>query len=528
LTDLPPSKAPSPDAPAADAAVIRSALDAVAAALVIVDARRRIVRANPAAARLLRRRPQTLDGQPAADLAGPSEAARLDRLIDRCIARRRGGRFGLKLTGGDGTPLEIAADATVFEAPSGAGAHLAVSLTDIGPRRRMEAEWRSAGERASRASRAKTAFLANVSHELRTPLNAILGFTDILRLELFGPLGTDRYRGYARDIHDSAAHLLALVDDLLDLSKIEAGATVLDEATVDVPILLGDVARMLEGQAAARGIVLEHETQDGLPPVRADRRMLRQVLLNLLGNAIKYSDAEERVGLSALRLADGGLAIVVSDTGIGIAVADQERALRPYGRIGPRLDSRGAGLGLPLAKALIERHGGRLFLNSDVGAGTSIFVTLPADRVIDTGDDPLRTFTEPQPMLQAVGGLTVARFVGREMDEIESLKAEDLDRLPVGAIKLDATGRVLSYNATESRFSGLSPRAVLGRDFFRDIAPCTAGSVFEQTFRDGMARGKLDALLEYVFSFPGRPMRVAVHMRTGREPGVAWLFVRWI
>ncbi|NBC23343.1 MAG: PAS domain-containing protein, partial [Gammaproteobacteria bacterium] len=380
--------------------------------------------------------------------------------------------------------------------------------------------------RAGRASQAKNAFLANVSHELRTPLNAILGFSDILKEELFGPLGV-RYRGYAGDINASASHLLGLVDDLLDLSKIEAGATELEEQTVALPDLLDDVARMLAPDADRAGVTIEAQAQASLPAVSADRRQLRQVLINLVGNAIKYSPPGEVVRLSALLLADGGMAMVVTDTGIGIAVADQERAMTPYGRIGGRLDSRGAGLGLPIAKAMIERHGGRMFLNSDLGAGTSVFVTLPADRVVGHSL-PGEAFADPVTLSDPVAGLKVRSFAGHDLDEIEALAPDNLDRLPVGVIRLDREGRVLSYNAVESHYSGLKPATVIGRDFFREIAPCTAGSVFERTFREGMAAGKLDALLEYVFAFPGRPMRVAVQMRSGRDPDTAWIFVRWV
>jgi len=258
------------------------------------------------------------------------------------------------------------------------------SLLEITERKRAERGMRAAMEQAEAASRAKTSFLANVTHELRTPLNAIIGFTDIMRSEMFGPLGSQRYAGYLRDVQDSAYLLLQHIEDILDVSKAEAGKLELDEDAVELKPLLQSCLRMVEGRARAGNVRLVDDAPADLPPLRADARRVRQIVLNLLSNAVKFTPEGGRVELSARLDPDGAIVITVADTGIGMNEDEIVRALEPFvqlDRSGPRRQE-GTGLGLPLCKQLIELHDGELHLGSALGEGTVATARFPAGRTL--------------------------------------------------------------------------------------------------------------------------------------------------
>lgn len=239
-----------------------------------------------------------------------------------------------------------------------------------------------AREAAAAANRAKSRFLAMMSHELRTPLNAIMGFSEIIRSESLGPVGLEDYREFAGDIYTSGAHLLVLINDLLDLAKVESGVVVLREEPVDVGALLDECVRIVAGADAWRGVAITAEPAERLPRLFADRQKLRQALLNLLANAAKFTPEGKSVAATAYAGPDGGVVLEVVDEGIGIAPDDLERALEPFVQIDSALSraQEGAGLGLPLSKQLIELHGGALELESVVGAGTTARIRMPADR----------------------------------------------------------------------------------------------------------------------------------------------------
>jgi PAS domain S-box-containing protein len=250
-----------------------------------------------------------------------------------------------------------------------------------------------AKELSDLANRAKSEFLANMSHELRTPLNSILGFSEIIKDQLFGNT-FDKYIDYARDIFNSGTLLLALINDILDLAKIEAGRMELYEEIVDVSCLIEAVILLLREEVAAANLRLETKIVAGLPPVRADQRRLKQILLNLLSNSIKFTPAGGSISIAAApRSEDGDLEIVIRDTGIGIARQDISKALEPFGQIENSLirSHAGTGLGLPLVKALTELHGGTVAITSRVGHGTEVVVTLSRERLVvgrpATGDD---------------------------------------------------------------------------------------------------------------------------------------------
>jgi PAS domain S-box-containing protein len=255
--------------------------------------------------------------------------------------------------------------------------------TDITDSKRREAAVLEAKEAAELASRAKSTFLANMSHELRTPLNAVIGFAELIGLQVNGPVGHDRYLEYARDIRVSGEHLLILINDILDLSRIEAGAVELNEDDIACAELIDSCARLIAGQAARAGLALEVAPADGLPAIRGDRRRLLQVLINLLSNAVKFTPKGGRIRLWSEQRPDGGLAFCVSDTGIGMSAEGIVEALTPFKQLDNCLARRyeGAGLGLPLAKNLVELHGGRLELASEVGCGTTAGCWLPPERV---------------------------------------------------------------------------------------------------------------------------------------------------
>jgi PAS domain S-box-containing protein len=263
-----------------------------------------------------------------------------------------------------------------------------IALALVGAeRRRAEAALLEAKETAELANRAKSEFLANMSHELRTPLNAVIGFSEMIALETLGPVGNPRYLEYARDITESGGHLLAVISDILDMSKIEAGRLDLDERPVDLRAMVARTRGMVQARADAGGITLETELPPGLPPVLVDERRMKQVLLNLLSNAVKFTEPGGRVTVAAVPGRDGGMDITVTDTGIGIAPGDLSKVLTPFGQIESALSRRfeGTGLGLPLSKAIVELHGGRLLLDSRPGQGTTVTIHLPAARVAGRG-----------------------------------------------------------------------------------------------------------------------------------------------
>jgi len=240
-------------------------------------------------------------------------------------------------------------------------------------------------DKAELANRTKSEFLAGMSHELRTPLNAIIGFSEIIDKESLGPVGNPQYREYASHIHASGQHLLELINDVLDISKIEADAVELQEEDINLAGTIRSCVTMIKERAQKSGIVLITDNiDDTVPLLRADPRRLKQIFINLMSNAVKFTEAGGTVTITSWYNSDNGYAIQVKDTGIGIAADDIPKALARFQQIDGRLsrEFEGTGLGLPLTKALVELHGGSLDLQSEIGNGTIVTVRLPAERCV--------------------------------------------------------------------------------------------------------------------------------------------------
>jgi signal transduction histidine kinase len=266
----------------------------------------------------------------------------------------------------------------------GRGRYLVGVISDITERKRIEKDLFAAKVQAEDANRAKTQFLANISHELRTPLNAVIGFSEIIKNELLGAIDEQRYREYAEDIHRSGAHLLQLINDILDLTKVEAGKYDLNEEVCDVAKTISDGIRLMRDLAGNRGLDLNSQIPADLPFLFADERCLRQILVNFLSNAVKFTPKGGRVDVSARLDVDGGLVVGVTDTGIGMARDDIPLALRPFRQLEHSLGRKyeGTDLGLPLVKALLDLHQASLLIESEPGVGTTVSACFPAQRTI--------------------------------------------------------------------------------------------------------------------------------------------------
>jgi signal transduction histidine kinase len=255
-------------------------------------------------------------------------------------------------------------------------------MSDITQRKGIEVELIKSKEAAEFANRTKTEFLANMSHELRTPLNAIIGFAEVIKDEMFGPVGLRKYAEYAHDIHSSGRHLLDLINDILDLSKLESGKLELREEDVALDAVVADCLTLLRNRAQKSDVLLVTEIEPNLPRLTCDERALKQVLLNFLSNAVKFTPAGGTV-TTGVRRAPGGIALWVRDTGIGMSAADIEVALAAFGQVDSKIarQHQGTGLGLPISRSLIELHGGTLDVDSAPGKGTTMTAIFPAARI---------------------------------------------------------------------------------------------------------------------------------------------------
>lgn len=312
------------------------------------------------------------------DLPGVQQAlARLDQEHEHPPILYRGRRK-------DGTYVWVRASLGLVKDPATGATEIVSVVRSADESVRYEEALLRAKEAADAANSSKSRFLATMSHELRTPLNAIIGFADLMRQEVIGPVGNDRYRSYIADIYASGEHLLQLINDILDLTKAEAGKLDLNDEIFELADLIASVVRVNRPNIEKLGLVVETDLPATLPLLRADQLRTRQVLFNLIGNAMKFTTRGGRIEIRARGDPVTGLHLTVADTGIGISDEDLPRVLEPFEQVDGAVGRQhaGTGLGLPAVKAIMELHGGVLELTSVVGAGTEAAVVFPPARMV--------------------------------------------------------------------------------------------------------------------------------------------------
>lgn len=365
---------------------LRAILDTAADGIITLDQEARIHTFSAGAEAIFGHRIADVAGKPLLDLLAPESR----KTVRDYLAALQGPGLASVFNDGREVTAQVAQGGTVplfltigrLQAPRSQAAFCAV-VRDITQWKKTESELREAKERAEATSRQKSEFLASVSHELRTPLNAIMGFSEVMRLGRFGEIDNEKYRGYVQDIHASGAHLLSLIDDLLDLSKVEAGKLELNFTAVNLGEVAENTMKLLAEQATAARVVLRKSFPADLPNVVADLRSMRQVMLNLLSNAIKFTDPGGQVVISAQLLASGELKLKVKDSGIGMDEDQLKSALEPFGRVATEgRPVQGTGLGLPLTKALVEANRASFQLTSEPRRGTLAEITFPTTRVL--------------------------------------------------------------------------------------------------------------------------------------------------
>ena len=363
---------------------LSSAVEHSPAMVVITDRRGIIEYTNPRITEMTGYRADDIAGQPVQVLnAAYPDATANNRLLE-CVKAGDVWREEFQSQKKDGGIFwEMVSISGVLD-EAGEVAFLVIVKEDISERKHAETELHLSMEKAEGANKAKTEFLAKMSHELRTPLNAIIGFSQAMMEQLFGDIGNPLYREYAEDINNSGYHLLGIINDILDLAKIEAGKFALDEKEVDVGAIARWCAGMLKSRAEAGGVSLHTDVPDGLPPLLGDETALRQIGLNLVSNAVKFTPEKGAVTIRVVPGEYGSLSLIVRDSGIGIPAAQLEKVFQPFEQVDNTLARKyeGTGLGLPNAKALVELHGGTIGIDSTPDKGTTVTVTLPGERVL--------------------------------------------------------------------------------------------------------------------------------------------------
>ncbi len=368
----------------AETTELKSIIAAAGDGVVIAGRDGGILSASAGAERLFGDAAATLIGQPLADLLTPADGRILRDAVER-IGRgetSRGLAAGIEVTGRVRPGGEISLLMTLAPVAGDAGKTCAV-FRDITRWKRSEQELLEAKREAERASAAKSAFLAKISHEIRTPLNAIIGFSEVMMAERFGAIGNERYRDYLKDIHASGEHVVSLLNDLLDLSKIEAGKMDLTFTSVGLNDLTQQCVALMQPQANRERIIIRTSLAARLPQIVADARSVKQIVLNLLSNSIKFTGAGGQVIVSSAINDNGQVVLRVRDTGVGMSEEDIAVALEPFRQLATsaRWGSGGTGLGLPLTKALAEANHANFSITSGVNAGTLVEVAFPSTKI---------------------------------------------------------------------------------------------------------------------------------------------------
>ena len=359
-------------------------IDAVPVRVSATDKDGRFVFANESFARAIGRPVQAMIGRTPKELRPGADSDAATEMDRRLIAREiRPAPFEASVRDLGGEERVLLVNKAVLDDDVGRAMLVVTVSLDITDRKRAELAVLAAKEDAELANHSKTEFLANMSHELRTPLNAIIGFSQLMADEVLGPLGNSKYSGYARDICNSAEHLLGIINDILDVSKLEAGKLEIEEEIVDLSQIVRNLLHFVADRAGALEVAIDTEIARDLPRLRVDQRKLKQVLLNLVTNALKFSHPGGRVLLQA-RNAGGAVVIDVIDRGIGMDEAEIATAVTRFGQVASTWNRKhaGTGLGLPLAIGLVELHGGTLEIKSRKGEGTTVTVSFPAERSV--------------------------------------------------------------------------------------------------------------------------------------------------
>ncbi|HEX6118405.1 MAG TPA: CHASE2 domain-containing protein [Dongiaceae bacterium] len=349
--------------------------------LLVIDENGKIRSANPAAERMLGQRAGQIVGQHFFDvIATTSHQPPIHSLARMAYADRPS---QVELTRPDGSTLIV--DVALTRLPEQPSAAYVALLHDVTDMKMREAELRAARDQAEAASNSKSQFLANMSHELRTPLNAVIGFSEIMKTELLGPIGTETYRGYSHSIHDSARHLLGIINDILDISSIESGSPRLYEGVHEPEQICQSVVALMAGRADVAQVKLIVSVDPATDLLYADGRMMKQMLINLVGNAIKFSAPGSRVDIRVTPAgpeAHSGVIFAVADCGIGIAKEDIPRILKPFEQVETAFARNfdGVGLGLPLVNSMARLHGATLTIESEPNVGTTVSILFPAAR----------------------------------------------------------------------------------------------------------------------------------------------------
>ena len=377
---------PRPAAPSEADEELRAILDTAADGIITLDAQARIHTFSAGAEAIFGYRIAEVAGKPFGDLIAPESR----KTVRDYLAALQGPGLAAVFNDGREVTAVVKQGGTVplfltlgrLQATKSQAAFCAV-VRDITQWKKTEAELREAKEIAEATSRQKSEFLARISHELRTPLNAIMGFSEVMRLQRFGRIENEKYRGYVNDIHASGGHLLSLINDLLDLSKVEAGKLELNFTSVNLGEVAEHAIKMLQEEATSARVVLRKAMPADLPNVVADLRSMRQIMLNLLSNALKFTDPGGQIVVSAQMTKAGELKFRVKDTGIGMNEEQLRDALEPFRRVTTDgRDAPGTGLGLPLTKALAEANRTQFSISSEPRKGTLVEIIFPTTRVL--------------------------------------------------------------------------------------------------------------------------------------------------
>lgn len=363
--------------------IFKSAVDGIYQ----INADGKIIDANPAMARILgyKNEAEILANGGLSLEQFYDDPFRWGQIRDALISQRSAIRAESIIRRRDGTSIWVSEHIRMYiDKKSGNPLYFEGHIEDITAQKDSENALILAKEEADMASRSKSEFLANMSHELRTPLNAIIGFAEIIKNEIFGEVGSPEYVDYSNDIFESGTHLLGLINDILDMSKIESGNRELNEGVVDLESVINSSLRIIRPRADMAGLQIHTNIAPNLPFIRAEERAMKQIVLNLLSNAVKFTEPAGEIFISLGMDRNGRIYLSIRDTGIGIKEEDIATVMMPFGQIESALSRQreGTGLGLPLVKSLTELHGGDLDLQSELGQGTTITIYLPQERAV--------------------------------------------------------------------------------------------------------------------------------------------------